>query len=163
MPTECLRVRSSFKASGSGQNMPLGILGRSIVFTRGSSKDFPAGRTSSYDFLPPRSASSERLGSAPLTHVTRDGTESTATGGSVPPSQGWAETTRGALGGSGLSALDPHICANIKSDHLKGAQDVDKQATVVSIRGPCAVSRTTSIQAAERLQVVGQERSRGGD
>lgn len=45
---------SSYKAPGSGQNMPLSILGRSIVSTRGSYKNSPAGLTSSYDFHPLR-------------------------------------------------------------------------------------------------------------
>ncbi|TNN78758.1 hypothetical protein EYF80_010928 [Liparis tanakae] len=96
---------------------------------------------------------------------------------------GWARTTRGVL--------NPHICANITSDHLKGARpaldpDMDMQAAVVlmcaeglmlgasvesSIREPPHPLAPTTWrlkdnikpckQAAERLQVLGQEQKDG--
>ncbi|KAK5860188.1 hypothetical protein PBY51_021683 [Eleginops maclovinus] len=128
--------------------------------------------------------------SVPSGHAPRDGTESAATRGSIPHSKGWARTTRGVLGGlasrlwTHTSVQTSHLTTS-KGPSL--GPYMDMQATVVlmcaeslmlgvsvesCIRDPppplvrttcCLKDNITPCkQAADRLQVLGQEQSGGG-
>lgn len=179
---ECLWVMSSFQEWGSGQNMALGILVRSIVSTGGSYKNSPAGQTSSCDFLPLRE-SEAWLCPFNSCHpwwdwmCSQEALSFPVRGGPGPPEGYWGVWP--------LGFGPTHLCKHHVWPPQRGPAadpDMDMQATVVlmcagslmlgtsvesSIREtlPPLVLTTCCLkdnitpckQAADRLQVLGQE------